>query len=114
MPKEIPASAEDAFLPEGDRLLSVLVGGVLASCHFFTPEEIEFDIDRRGGEQVQLEALLGFMQCLATSVGGMPFSARKTVRRSWASACLQMGQSSIGCSAGGKMGDRWLPLPSLY
>src|SRR5262245_48900593 len=48
-PAKLPPAAADAFpLPdECDRLLSVRFAGVLANCHFFTPEEIEFDIDPR-------------------------------------------------------------------
>lgn len=69
---DLPTHAEDAFPLEGesDRLLAVHFGGVQANCHFFTPEEIEFDIDpREVGGQAQLDALLGFMWSLATSVG---------------------------------------------
>jgi hypothetical protein len=67
-PTEMPTRAVAAFpLPdESIRLLSVLFAGVLANCHFFTDEEIEFDIDPREVKgQQELSALLGFMQCLA-------------------------------------------------
>lgn len=65
---EIPTKVEDAFpLPdECDRRLSVCFAGILANCHFFTTEEIEFDIDPREVQgQQQLNALLEFMRCLA-------------------------------------------------
>ena len=68
---ELPADATQAFpLPDGcGRLLSVRFAGVLANCHFFTSEEIEFDIDPRDVKgQEQLDALFGFMRCLADSV----------------------------------------------
>ena len=68
---ELPARAENAFPVEGecDRMLSVRFSGVLANCHFFMPEEIEFDIDPREVKgQAQLDALFGFMRCLAVSV----------------------------------------------
>jgi hypothetical protein len=71
-PVELPARAEDAFPLEGecDRLLSVRFCGVLANCHFFTPDEIEFDIDpREVVGQPQLDGVFGFMRCLAESVG---------------------------------------------
>jgi hypothetical protein len=72
-PTELPATAVDAFPPlNGDYscLLSVRFSGVLANCHFFTPKEIEFDIDpREVTGQGHLDALLDFMQCLAASVG---------------------------------------------
>src|SRR5262245_50232653 len=67
-PTEMPSMAEDAFpLPdECDRRLSVWFGDVLANCHFFTDEEIEFDIDPREVKgQKGLNALFGFMRCLA-------------------------------------------------
>jgi hypothetical protein len=71
-PAELPAEAKQAFPPpdECDRLLSVRFAGVLANCHFFTPEEIEFDIDPREVKgQEQLDALFGFMRCLAEAAG---------------------------------------------
>jgi hypothetical protein len=72
-PTELPATAVDAFPPlNGDYscLLSVRFSGVLANCHFFTPKEIEFDIDpREVTGQAQLDPLLDFMRCLAASVG---------------------------------------------
>ena len=67
-PAELPASAEEAFPLEGecDRLLSVRFCGVLANCHFFRRDEIEFDIDPRElVGQPQLDGLFGFMRCLA-------------------------------------------------
>lgn len=71
-PAELPADAAQAFpLPgECDRMLSVRFAGVLANCPFLTREEIKFDIDPReitGPDQ--LNALFGFMRCLATAVG---------------------------------------------
>jgi hypothetical protein len=69
---QLPTRVEDAFPLEGEclRLLTVRFGGVEAKCHFFTPEEIEFDIDPRDvSGQAELNALFGFMQCLATSIG---------------------------------------------
>jgi hypothetical protein len=67
-PTELPAKAVDAFpLPgECDRRLSVWFSDVLANCHFFTVDEIEFDIDPREVKgQRELNALFGFMRCLA-------------------------------------------------
>ena len=64
---ELPRSAPDAFPVEGmaDRYLSVKFADVLANCHFFTREEIEFDIDpREVNGQRQLDALLTFMRLL--------------------------------------------------
>ena len=71
-PEELPARAEEAFPLEGecDRLLSVRFCGVLANCHFFRRDEIEFDIDpREVVSQPQLDALFGFMRCLADATG---------------------------------------------
>jgi hypothetical protein len=67
-PTELPTKAADAFpLPdECDRRLSVWFADVLANCHFFTVDEIEFDIDPREVKgQQELNALFGFMRCLA-------------------------------------------------
>lgn len=43
----MPTAAADAFPADGeaDRMLSVKFAGVQANCHFFTRDEIEFDID---------------------------------------------------------------------
>jgi hypothetical protein len=71
-PSDLPAAAAQAFPSpaEPDRRLSIRFAGVLANCHFFTPEEIEFDIDPREVQgQEQLDALFGFMRCLAEAVG---------------------------------------------
>lgn len=71
-PSELPSGVCDTFpLPgECDRRLSIWFAGVLANSHFFTPDEIEFDIDPREitGQQ-QLDALFEFMKCLADAVG---------------------------------------------
>jgi hypothetical protein len=71
-PMELPENAEDAFSPNGeDRpLLSVRFCGVLANSHFFTPEEIEFDIDPREVRgQERLDGVFAFMHTLADFVG---------------------------------------------
>src|SRR5262249_22637749 len=69
---ELPADAAEALPPPGElgRMLSVRFGGVLANCHFFTTEAIRLDVDPReitGPDQ--LNALFGFMRCLASAVG---------------------------------------------
>ena len=69
---ELPASAAEAFPRTGehDRLLTVRFGGVGANCHFFLETEIEWDIDpREVTGQRELDALVAFMQALATAVG---------------------------------------------
>jgi len=68
---ELPHDASQAFpLPEQcDRHLSVRFADVQANCHFFTVEEIEFDIDPREVKgQRQLDALFAFMRRLAEAV----------------------------------------------
>jgi hypothetical protein len=68
----MPSLATSAFPEpdEMDRRLSVDFAGVIANCHFFTQEEIEFDIDPREVKgQSELDALFGFMHLLADSVG---------------------------------------------
>jgi hypothetical protein len=69
---ELPDTAADAFPAEGaaDRMLSVKFAGVQANCHFFTRDEIEFDIDPREViGQRQLDALLAFMCLLSDATG---------------------------------------------
>src|SRR5215471_7307170 len=69
-PTELPARAEDAFPNEREYcpLLSVQFCGILANCHFFSFEEIEFDVDPwEVSGQAQLDALLEFMRCLAAA-----------------------------------------------
>jgi hypothetical protein len=52
----------------GGSLLVVHLGGVDANCHFFGPNEIEFDIDpREVKEQKQLDAIFEFMKVLANA-----------------------------------------------
>jgi hypothetical protein len=62
----LPTAAADAFPAEddeADRMLSVTFAGVQANCHFFTRDEIQFDVDPREVRgQNQLDALLAFMQ----------------------------------------------------
>jgi hypothetical protein len=50
-------------------LMSVTFSGITANCHFFTTDEIEFDIDPRevNGEE-GLQALFGFMKFLASAI----------------------------------------------
>jgi hypothetical protein len=67
-PAELPAKAAETFplSDECDRRLSVWFADVLANCHFFTVEQIEFDIDPREIKgQRELDALFDFMRCLA-------------------------------------------------
>ena len=67
---ELPNLAEEAFQFEASRLLSVRFRSVQANCHFFWPDEIEFDIDPREiTGQPQLDALFGFMGFVAATVG---------------------------------------------
>ncbi len=69
---DMPTAATDAFPAEGEdtRMLSVYFAGVQANCHFFTRDEIEFDIDPREVQgQSQLDALLAFMHLLCDATG---------------------------------------------
>ncbi len=50
--------------------LGVRVGGLLFNCHFFTDEEIEFDLDPREVKgQDTLDAVLTFMRGIGQAVG---------------------------------------------
>ena len=51
-------------------LLSIEIGGVVLVCHFFDQSEIEFDLDPREVKgQAEIDALLGFMQTIASATG---------------------------------------------
>jgi len=72
-PTELPNRAADIF-PLWERetapLLRFEVEGILVTCHFFTPEEIEFSIDPEdvtGRER--LEATADFLRIIARAVG---------------------------------------------
>jgi hypothetical protein len=60
-----------------------------ASCHFFDPSEIEFDLDPREVHgQAEIDGLLGVMQVLAAATGKLALmtpenmhDARSVVRR---------------------------------
>jgi hypothetical protein len=60
---------EDSLFTDLTKLLAIDAGGVTICCHFFTPEEIELDIDPRevkGNEQVA--AVFSFMHRLADAL----------------------------------------------
>ncbi len=64
--------------------LSIDVSEVLINCHFFTPDEIEFDLDPREiVDPSKLEAVFAFMSGLANAVGkGCQMGTRFTRRPS--------------------------------
>jgi len=67
---ELPPDAIEVFasLPECYHQLSVNLCQVQANCHFFTPDDIEFNIDPREVKgQSELDAVFAFMRCLADS-----------------------------------------------
>lgn len=61
----IPEDIDVTFFGDSRLMLRFRVGGVLIVFHFFTPDEIECDIDpREVTDQVTLDAVLTFMQQL--------------------------------------------------
>jgi hypothetical protein len=55
---------------EGTHLLRITVGSAQINCHFFTPEEIELDIDPRQVESQETHtAILGFVEAVADAAG---------------------------------------------
>ncbi len=61
----VPASLDESFFDGPRPTLRFRVGGVLVVFHFFTPEEIECDIDPREiTGQASLDAVLAFMRQL--------------------------------------------------
>ena len=66
-----PASVEDVFAirKQASPLLQFSAGNILVMCHFFTPDEIEFDIGARDiTSQLDLDALLGFLRMVGDVV----------------------------------------------
>jgi hypothetical protein len=69
-PTELPTNAAEEFSDRNEcsRMLSVFFDGVQANSHFFSPEEIEFDLDPREiRAQEQLDAIIRFMHFLANT-----------------------------------------------
>jgi len=67
----LPADAEQIFAIQKSAkpLLRVQVGAITAACHFFTIDEIEFDIDPREIiSQESLDELLGFVRLIGDCV----------------------------------------------
>ncbi len=66
--EDISEPVDVAFHRSGmDRRLVVKLGGAEAHAHFFSEDEIEFDVDPRTLTQQDGPALLSFMKLLATS-----------------------------------------------
>ena len=62
---DAPATITPSLFTGSRPMLRFRVGGILVVCHFFTPEEIEFDIDpREVTTQAHLDSLLAFLQQL--------------------------------------------------
>ena len=72
IPAPVPQQVELAFArrEQVSVLLAIVVGSLNINCHFFVPEQIEFDIDPRevNGEEA-FAALLGFMWFVGQSLG---------------------------------------------
>jgi hypothetical protein len=70
--RPLPGSVEDVFKKrqEAGFLLSVDVDGILLNCHFFTEEEVEFDLDPREiDSREKLQALFRFMRRIGQAAG---------------------------------------------
>lgn len=68
----LPDLAKALFPTDPDAFRSTLefdVEGLQLNCHFFSDDEIEFDLDPREVNASRFEALCGFMRLLATAVG---------------------------------------------
>jgi hypothetical protein len=69
---QVPEAAAQAFAvwPDAGPLLLFDVGGIQLACHFFTPEEIEFDLRPEGVDgPARLASLVDFLAALATASG---------------------------------------------
>jgi hypothetical protein len=69
--RPLPATMAEVFAirDKASTLLNVEAGNILAACHFFTPDEIEFDIDpRQVASQTELDSLLEFLRFIGDCV----------------------------------------------
>lgn len=63
------SDVSDVF-DSGDGLLSINLDGMLLNCHFFSADEIEFDLDPREVTPAdRARALVGFMELLGNATG---------------------------------------------
>lgn len=72
-PRPLPGRVADIFALDANPLgtaLSVDGDHLALMCHFFAPDEIEFDLDPRAiDSQAQYSRLLGFIRALGHAVG---------------------------------------------
>ena len=69
--KSFPPSVDEVFEGRKDAsaLLQFRAGNILVTCHFFTPDEIEFDIDpREVTSQSDLDALSDLLRVIGNAV----------------------------------------------
>jgi hypothetical protein len=72
LPQPMPAIADEAFKLRDKASISLRIrtGRIAVQAHFFTPDEIEFDIDpREVDSQASLDELLGFVQLVGDTLG---------------------------------------------
>src|SRR5262245_17378518 len=68
----VPVSANDVFAERDSAALTLKfdVAGIELACHFFSPEEIEFDLlPKQVNSHERFAALQGFLRSLATTLG---------------------------------------------
>ena len=68
----LPQQTEAAFArrEEANVCLTIVVGSLNINCHFFTPQQIEFDIDPQEVNSAEaFTALLGFMRFVGKKLG---------------------------------------------
>ncbi len=66
----LPVQAQGLLEDEHVSLLEIKLGSVIANCHFFCEEEIEFDIDpRKVKSQTDLNCLVNFICGLGEALG---------------------------------------------
>jgi hypothetical protein len=71
-PRELPATVDEAFAirEEASPSLRWRIGEIVVLCHFFTTEEIEFDIDSREvTSQEALDQVFDFMKRVGDTLG---------------------------------------------
>lgn len=91
---------------DGTHLLAIALDGAAIHCHFFIPEELEFDIDPRSiSGPLQHQRVLAFIEGLAEALQlpaaitpenseETPFLVYSPVRRSWLSPGISSASAS--------------------
>jgi hypothetical protein len=80
MAQPLPRDPGSLFTGEQQYLLRFTVGGVQLACHFFTPDEVEFDFLPNGVSEASVRELLRFMARVGDLTGKRVVMTPENVR----------------------------------